>query len=109
MSGAARSLAVPMAQYMRHEVQAGESFQVRAGRLEHEFPAGEVFQLREADADQEIDGMPGWMPAVQAALLNESATQFRRQYYNNSSQAGYILYMTAHSSRAWTLMRCGTR
>ena len=53
-----------------------------------------MFQLREADADQEIYGLPEWMPAVQAALLNESATLFRRKYYNNGSHAGYILYMT---------------
>lgn len=94
MSGAAHSLAVPLAQYVRRGVQPGEFFQVRAGRVEHDFPAGEVFQLREADADQEIYGLPEWMPAVQAALLNESATLFRRKYYNNGSHAGYILYMT---------------
>lgn len=94
MSGTAHSLAVPLAQYMRRGVQPGEFFQVRAGRVEHEFPAGDVFQLREADADQEIYGLPEWMPAVQAALLNESATLFRRKYYNNGSHAGYILYMT---------------
>lgn len=31
---------------------------------------------------------------MQSALLNESATLFRRKYYNNGSHAGYILYMT---------------
>lgn len=94
MPGAAHSLAVPLAQYVRRGVQPGEFFPVRAARVEHEFPAGEVFQLREADADQEIYGLPEWMPAVQAALLNESATLFRRKYCNNGSHAGYILYMT---------------
>ncbi len=34
------------------------------------------------------------MPAVQSALLNESATLFRRKYYNNGSHAGFILYLT---------------
>ena len=94
MSGAAHSLAVPLAQYVRRGVKDDEFFQVRAGRVEHEFPGGEVVQLREADADQEIYGLPEWMPAVQSALLNESATLFRRKYYNNGSHAGYILYMT---------------
>jgi len=94
VSGRVRGLTVPLAQYMRRGVEEGEFFQVRAGRLEHEFPAGQVYQLRESDADQEIYGLPEWMPAVQAALLNESATLFRRKYYNNGSHAGFILYLT---------------
>lgn len=94
LSGVAHSLAVPLAQYMRRGVEQGEFFQVRAGKIEHEFAAGEVFQLREADADQEVYGLPEWMPAVQSALLNESATLFRRKYYNNGSHAGFILYLT---------------
>lgn len=94
LSGVTHSLAVPLAQYMRRGVEQGEFFQVRAGKIEHEFAAGEVFQLREADADQEVYGLPEWMPAVQSALLNESATLFRRKYYNNGSHAGFILYLT---------------
>jgi len=94
LSGGTHSLSVPLAQYMRRGVEPGEFFQVRAGQVEHEFKRGEVFQLREADADQEIYGLPEWMPAVQAALLNESATLFRRKYYNNGSHAGFILYLT---------------
>lgn len=31
---------------------------------------------------------------MQSALLNESATLFRRKYYNNGSHAGFILYLT---------------
>lgn len=79
---------------MRRGVEEGEYFQVRAGRIEHEFAPGSVFQLREPDPDQEIYGLPEWMPAVQSALLNESATLFRRKYYNNGSHAGFILYLT---------------
>jgi PBSX family phage portal protein len=94
LSGKTHSLTVPLAQYMRRGVEPGEFFQVRAGKVEHEFRPGEVLQLREADADQEIYGLPEWMPAVQAALLNESATLFRRKYYNNGSHAGFILYLT---------------
>ncbi|WP_448132810.1 phage portal protein [Stenotrophomonas rhizophila] len=93
LSGAPHSLAVPLAQYMRRGVVDGEFFQVRSGRTEHEFKAGAVFQLREVDVDQEIYGLPEWMPAVQSALLNESATLFRRKYYNNGSHAGFILYL----------------
>lgn len=31
---------------------------------------------------------------MQSALLNESATLFRRKYYYNGSHAGFIFYMT---------------
>ncbi len=53
-----------------------------------------MHQLREADTDQEIYGLPEWLAVVQSALLNESATLFRRRYYTNGSHAGFILYMT---------------
>lgn len=85
---------MPLAQYVRRGLVEGEYFRVRAGRMEHEFPVGQVYQLRESDADQEVYGLLEWMPAVQAALLNESATLFRRKYYNNGSHAGFILYLT---------------
>nr|WP_256346284.1 MULTISPECIES: site-specific integrase [unclassified Pseudomonas] len=38
--------------------------------------------------------LPEWISALQSALLNESATLFRRKYYENGSHAGFILYMT---------------
>src|SRR5690606_18564784 len=34
------------------------------------------------------------LAALQSAWLNESATLFRRRYYNNGSHAGFILYLT---------------
>ena len=96
VSGTGRLLSLQplMAQYLRRGVVPGEFFQVRADRAEHEFRPGSVYQLREADADQEIYGLPEWLAVVQSALLNESATLFRRKYYNNGSHAGFILYLT---------------
>jgi PBSX family phage portal protein len=93
-SGRLLQLQPLMAQYMRRGVELGEFFQVQAGRIEHQFELGSVHQLREADIDQEIYGMPEWLAVVQSALLNESATLFRRRYYTNGSHAGFILYMT---------------
>lgn len=49
--------------------------------------------MREADINQEIYSLPEWMAALQSALLNESATLFRRKYYQNGSHAGFILFM----------------
>lgn len=44
------------------------------------------------DVNQEIYGVPEYMSALQAALLNEAATLFRRKYYLNGAHAGYIMY-----------------
>ncbi|QKV52657.1 phage portal protein [Comamonas antarctica] len=61
---------------------------------EHEFPAHSVFHLREPDINQELYGLPEYLSALQSALLNESATMFRRRYYENGSHAGFIMYLT---------------
>lgn len=60
----------------------------------HEFPRDAVIDLREQDIHQEIYGLPPYLGALQSALLNESATLFRRRYYNNGSHAGFILYVS---------------
>lgn len=87
------SLQPPLAKYMRRG-EEGRFFQVRGWQDEHEFAPGTICHLREADINQEIYGMPEWLAAMQPALLNESATLFRRKYYNNGSHAGFIFYMT---------------
>ncbi|WP_233119987.1 phage portal protein [Rappaport israeli] len=60
----------------------------------HTFPADSIFHLLQPDVNQELYGVPEWLPAVQSAQLNEAATKFRLRYYNNGSHAGYILYIT---------------
>ncbi|KAF1067463.1 MAG: hypothetical protein GAK45_01652 [Pseudomonas citronellolis] len=88
------SLQPALAKYVRRGVEEGSFFQVLGWKDEHEFEKGSVFQLREADINQELYGIPEWFVALQSALLNESATLFRRKFYNNGSHAGFILYMT---------------
>jgi len=53
-----------------------------------------VLHLLEPDINQEIYGLPGYLGALQSALLGEAATLFRRKYYVNGSHAGFILYLT---------------
>jgi PBSX family phage portal protein len=48
----------------------------------------------EPDINQEVYGLPEYLSTLQSAWLNESATLFRRKYYNNGSHAGFILYLT---------------
>ncbi len=92
--GIAMTLTPPLAKYMRRGVVPGMSFQVGGWKDEHEFAAGTVFQPREADVGQEIYGMPAWLAALQSALLNESATLFRRKYDNNGPHAGFIFFLS---------------
>jgi capsid portal protein len=47
----------------------------------------------EPDLNQEIYGLPKYLSAAPSALLNESATLFRRKYYINGSHAWFIKYM----------------
>ncbi|STW05267.1 putative phage portal protein [Klebsiella grimontii] len=60
----------------------------------YEFTKGSIFHLMEPDLNQEIYGLPEYLSAIPSALLNESATLFRRKYYINGSHAGFIMYMT---------------
>lgn len=90
--GATLELAPTLARWTRVR-QGGEALMLVEG-TEHEFPAGTVHQLIEPDVSQEIYGLPGYLAAMQSALLNEAATLFRRKYYVNGSHAGFILYLT---------------
>ncbi|VDZ76674.1 phage portal pbsx family protein [Salmonella bongori] len=60
----------------------------------HEFAPDTVFHLLEPDINQEIYGLPEYLSALNSAWLNESATLFRRKYYQNGAHAGYIMYVT---------------
>lgn len=83
-----------LGKYVRRGVEPGRYFFVTDMQSPHEFPRHDVFHLREPDIHQEVYGLPPYLGALQSALLNESATLFRRRYYNNGSHAGFILYVT---------------
>lgn len=57
-----------------------------------DFQPDEVLQTLEYDTMQRIYGIPDWLCAMQALLLNEDATLFRRRYFHNGCHIGYILY-----------------
>lgn len=60
----------------------------------HKFSAKDMIHIYEADITQEIYGVPNYLSSINAILLNESATLFRRRYYKNGAHAGFILHMT---------------
>lgn len=57
-----------------------------------DFNVGEVIHLKEYDPMQSIYGVPQYLGGVNSIILNESATLFRRKYYENGAHMGYILY-----------------
>lgn len=101
VTGRAHHIERPLARYVRRGVEPGQFFQVngfvgldgRAGQ-EHPFAKGSVLQIMEPDVNQDIYGLPEYVSALQSAFLNESATIFRRRYYENGSHAGFILLAT---------------
>lgn len=60
----------------------------------HHFADDAIFHLLEPDINQELYGVPEYLAALNSAWLNESATLFRRKYYENGSHAGFVFYMT---------------
>ncbi len=81
------------AKYTRRGLDMSTYWFVPRWDEEHAFRKGTIFHLLEPDINQDIYGLPEYIPALQSAWLNESATLFRRKYYKNGSHAGFILYM----------------
>lgn len=83
-----------MAKYTRRMKEPSRFLQLINGYEEFLFEPNSVCHIKTVDLDQEIYGTPEYISALQSAFLNESATLFRRKYYNNGSHAGFILYLT---------------
>lgn len=99
------------AKYVRRGIEEGSYWWVHGWKQETEFKTGSICHLMEPDIDQELYGVPDYLGSLQAAWLNESATLFRRKYYENGSHAGFILYMTdaAHAQGDVDALRTALR
>lgn len=93
-SGRVMKLETSPAKYTRRGVQEDAYWWVPSFDQPHPFMPGAVFHLLEPDINQELYGMPEYLSALNSAWLNESATLFRRRYYENGAHAGYIMYVT---------------
>ena len=92
MSGRALGLSHILAKYTRRGKDLSTYWWAQNYR--DEFELHDVFHLREPDINQEVYGVPEYLSALNSIWLNESATLFRRKYFQNGSHAGFILYMT---------------
>jgi len=76
---------------MRVRIEGG-FVQLQPGGKEIEFAEHEIVHILNYDVEQNIYGVPDYLGGLQALLLNEAATLFRRRYYSNGAHAGYIFY-----------------
>lgn len=90
--GSILSLESSLAKYTRRDVDLDTNWFVQYGMTTqpYEFTKGSIFHLIEPNLNQEIYGLPEYLSAIPSALLNESATLFRRKYYINDSNAGLM-------------------
>ncbi len=94
VTGQLMKLETSPAKYTRRGVEDDVYWYVSSFTHPHEFAPGSVFHLLEPDINQELYWMPEYLSALNSAWLNESATLFRRKYYQNGAHAGYIMYVT---------------
>jgi PBSX family phage portal protein len=94
MTGKLLSVESRLAKYVRRGLDMESYYWVPAYSQEQQFAPDEIYQLIDPDVNQEVYGLPEYLSTLQSAWLNESATLFRRKYYNNGSHAGFILYMS---------------
>lgn len=90
-----------LARYVRRSCDLEGYWWVPSYNEQVEFRKDSIIHVMQPDINQEVYGVPDYLGALQSVLLNESATLFRRKYYENGSHAGFILYMTdaAHSQK----------
>lgn len=93
-TGRVLKLEASPAKYTRRGVEPDTYWYAPTFSNPHQFMPGSVFHLLEPDINQELYGMPEYLSALNSAWLNESATLFRRKYYQNGAHAGYIMYVT---------------
>ncbi len=91
--GGAFQLKPAPSKFMRRHKNGNYGF-IKKDDTMHPFKKDSIFHLLEHDVNQEIYGVPDYMAALHSIWLNESATLFRRKYYDNGAHAGYIMYLT---------------
>lgn len=94
LTGKLLKLETSPAKYTRRGIEDDVYWYIQSYTQSHQFAPGSVFHLLEPDINQELYGIPEYLSALNSAWLNESATLFRRKYYQNGAHAGYIMYVT---------------
>ncbi len=80
--------------YSRRARHPQDIVYIKHGVISKRFKRGSVLHVKRYDLRQEVYGLPAYLAALNAAWLNESATLFRRKYYENGAHMGFILYLS---------------
>lgn len=64
---------------------------MNADGSESQYAGDRILHVKSSDVRQNVYGTPSYFGGINSVLLGESATLFRRKYYQNGNHAGYIL------------------
>ena len=84
----------PLPSYRTRATKDGGAVVLERDQQFKRYKAKDIIWLKQYDPVQQVYGSPDYMGGLQAALLNEDATLFRRKYYVNGAHMGFILYAT---------------
>lgn len=84
----------PLPSYRTRVSRDGGAVVLEANNEKRVYKARNIIWVRQYDTVQQVYGCPDYLGGLQAALLNEDATMFRRKYYINGAHMGFIMYAT---------------
>jgi PBSX family phage portal protein len=84
----------PLPSYRTRVGKDGGAVVIERDQQFKRYKAKDIIWVRQYDPVQQVYGCPDYLGGLQAALLNEDATLFRRKYYINGAHMGFIMYAT---------------
>ena len=84
----------PLPSYRTRVAADGGAVVLERNNQVKRYKASDIVWVKQYDPIQQVYGCPDYLGAMQAALLNEDATLFRRKYFINGAHMGFILYST---------------
>ncbi|MDK2597913.1 phage portal protein [Pseudoalteromonas obscura] len=84
----------PLPSYRTRVAGDGGAIVLERNNQYRKYKSSDIIWVRQYDPVQQVYGCPDYLGGLQAALLNEDATLFRRKYFINGAHMGFILYAT---------------
>jgi PBSX family phage portal protein len=84
----------PLPSYRTRVASDGGAVVLERENQVKKYKASDIVWVKQYDVVQQVYGCPDYLGAMQAALLNEDATLFRRKYFLNGAHMGFIMYAT---------------
>ena len=84
----------PLPSYRTRAAGDGGAVVLERNNQVRKYKARDIIWIKQYDPVQQVYGCPDYLGGLQATLLNEDATLFRRKYYINGAHMGFIMYAT---------------